>query len=107
MKDTPQLLLFADVLPNGSGGFTVRPRKPLQEIGTTEAAHMLGVCRSTMWELRNDATAGKYLKWRFTTPSQRKVLFELDSVVAYLEYTRSLEGADFPPRKAPRSLSRS
>jgi len=92
MTDNPQLLLFADLLPNGNGGFTVRPRKPLQEIGTIDAARMLGVSRTTLWELRNDEAASKVLKWRFTTPSQRIVKFETASVLAYLEYTKTLEG---------------
>ncbi len=87
-----QTVLMADVLPNGNGGFTVRPRKPLQEIGTVEATKILGVCRATMWALRNDPVAGKILKWRFTSPGKRKVKFTLESVLAYLEFTKTLEG---------------
>ena len=87
-----QTVLMADVLPSGNGGFVVRPVKPVQEIGTADACKILGVCRATMWALRNDPVAGKILKWRFTTPSQRRVMFDLGSVLAYLEFTRTLEG---------------
>jgi hypothetical protein len=93
MSKPEQILLFADWMPNPSGGYTVTPKKVVaQEIGTRQAAALLGVCRSTMWELRNDPVAGKILKWRFTTPAQRKVKFTIESVLAYLNYTRTLEG---------------
>jgi hypothetical protein len=94
MTKPQQILLFADWMPNPSGsGYTVTPRKSVvQEVGTLEAAKLLGVCRATMWELRNDPVAGKILKWRFTTPSQRKVKFTTESLLAYLEYTKTLEG---------------
>ena len=91
-KPVAMTTLAADILPNGRGGFIVQPRKPLDEIGTIEAARRLGVSRTTMWELRNDPIASKILKWRFTTPSQRIVLFTTESVLAYLEYTKTLEG---------------
>ena len=91
--DSPaQILLFADVLPNGSGGLTVVPRKSLpREVSTEEAAELLGVCRTTMYALRNDPRAMKTLRWRFTTPSKRIVLYELESVLAYREATKQWE----------------
>ncbi len=92
MPADAQLLLFARMLPNGAGGYTVTPSKPLHEVGTVEAARILGVSRATMWELRNDAVAGKILQWRFTTPHQRKVKFTTESLLAYLDYTKTLEG---------------
>ena len=69
MSEHPQLLLFADVVPNGNGGFIVQPRKPLgPEITTKQAARILGVCRAQMWYLRNcHPQAQKILKWRFTS----------------------------------------
>lgn len=88
---SPQLLLFADVLPNGQGGFTVRPLKPQQEIGTAAAAKLLGVCRAQMWYLRNQPMGQKILKWRFTSEKKGKILWDLESVIAYKEATKSIE----------------
>ena len=87
-----EMLLRATVVPNGSGGFVVQPGKPLQEAGTIEAARMLGVSRTTMWELRHDPVAGKMLKWRFTSPHRRVVKFTTESLLSYLEFTKTLEG---------------
>lgn len=88
---TPQLLLFADVTPNGVGGFTVRPLKPTQEIGTAAAARLLGVCRAQMWYLRNQPLGQKILKWRFISEKKGKILWELESVIAYKEATKSIQ----------------
>lgn len=90
----PQLLLWADILPNGNGGFTVVPQKPVQtvqEIGTTRAAQLLGVCRAQMWYIRNQPLGQKLLKWRFTSEGKGKIAWELPSVLAYKEATKSIE----------------
>lgn len=87
----PQLLLFADVLPNGQGGFTVRPVKPQQEIRTVDAAKLLGVSRAQMWYLRNQPLGQRILRWRFISEKKGKILWDLDSVLAYKEATRSIE----------------
>ena len=80
----PQLLLFADVLPDGSGGFVVRPRKPIgPEITTVQAAKILGLCRASMWNIRNQPLGQKLLRWRFTTPGKKRILWDADSVIAY------------------------
>lgn len=91
MTQADQLLLFATVVPDGAGGYRIHPGKPRREMTTREAAKVLGVARSTMWELRNHPEAGKILKWRFTTPARRRVLFETDSVFAYLRFTQTIE----------------
>lgn len=90
---SPQLLLFADVLPNGSGGFTVRPHKPEEEVSTAQAAKILGVSRAQMFYLRDNPVASKILQWRFTTPgnggSGKKIRWKSASLIAYLEASRS------------------
>jgi hypothetical protein len=89
----PQLLLFADVVPNGNGGFVVQPRKPLgPEITTKQAARILGVCRAQMWYLRNcHPQAQKILKWRFTSEKAGKILWDAASVQRYRELTLQID----------------
>ena len=93
MSEHPQLLLFADVVPNGNGGFIVQPRKPLgPEITTKQAARILGVCRAQMWYLRNcHPQAQKILKWRFTSEKGGKILWDTDSVQRFREMTLSID----------------
>lgn len=87
-----QMLLFAQVLPNGNGGFTVTPGKPTEEVSTSQAAKLLGVSRAQMFYLREDPVASKILQWRFTTPgggSGKKIRWNSASLIAYLEASRS------------------
>src|SRR5690242_965913 len=42
-NDPAYTFLFADVLPNGSGGFIIAPRKPTREITSVQAAKMLNL----------------------------------------------------------------
>jgi len=68
------LLLRATVLPNGSGGFVVQPGKPLREVGTIQAAKMLGISRTTMWELRHGVSPrhtidGSCSLWKVCSPT--------------------------------------
>lgn len=77
------MMLFADVVPNGSGGFAVIPRKPLQEVTAKEAARILGVAHSHMSNIVNMPKAQKILVWRWSSEAQGKRLFDLQSVLAY------------------------
>lgn len=87
-----QLLLFADVLPDGAGGFVVKPRKPMVEITTRQAASILGVCRAQMWYLRNcHPQAQRILKWRFTSEKGGKLVWDLESVQQYREMTLGVD----------------
>lgn len=76
-------LLFADLVPNGSGGFTVVPRKPTAEIESREVARMLKVARSTLSTILNTAKGQKHLRWRWLTDKQGKRVFEAASVADY------------------------
>jgi hypothetical protein len=83
-QDSPgQMLLFADIVPNGSGGFVITPRKPVQEITSKEAARILGVAHSHMSNIVNMPKAQKILIWRWTSEAHGKRLFDLQSVLAY------------------------
>jgi hypothetical protein len=89
---TEQMVLFADLLPNGCGGFTVAPRKPSGEVNTAQAAKILGVSRTQMFYLRDNPIAGKILKWRFTTPGcgrGKNIRWDTSSLLEYLEASRS------------------
>jgi hypothetical protein len=89
--DAAQILMFADCLPNGQGGFTIVPKKPLQEIGPVETAKLLNVHRSSLSLIVNYPLAQKLLKWRWSSERQGKRIFELDSVLAYREATKDHE----------------
>lgn len=80
------------ITPRGDGTFIVSPGKPsAREIPTREAARILGVCRAQIWYIRNQTLGRKLLRWRFTSELKGKILWELDSVIAYRDATRSLE----------------
>lgn len=86
------MLFSSDITPNGIGGFTVTPRKVVgEEIGTRQAAKILGVCRAQMWYLRNQRLGQQILKWRFISEKKGKILWELASVIAYKEATKAIE----------------
>lgn len=80
-----------EIIPNGLGAFTLSPKKPELEIGTRKAAKMLGISRSQMNALADDAVAMRILRWRWTTPRQGKRLWDSQSVAAYKEATRDPE----------------
>lgn len=89
---TQQLPLFADWTPNGNGGFVAVPRKPMEEVSTSQAAKLLGVSRAQMFYLREDPVASKILEWRFTTPGSgpgKKIRWKSASLIAYLEASKS------------------
>lgn len=86
-----QMMLWADVVPSGNGSFVVVPRRPESEINTRKAAEILGVCRAQMWYLRNQPLGQKLLRWRFISERKGKILWELQSVLAYKEATKAIE----------------
>lgn len=91
-KDSPdQLLMFAEVLPNGNGGFTIVPKKPVSEISSSQAAKMLQVCRTSLSNIVNQRLGQKHLRWRWTSEKKGKRVFELESVLAYMEALRELD----------------
>jgi hypothetical protein len=92
MSDISQLLLFGEVLPDGTGGFVVKPRKPLPEVTTKEAARILGVSRAQMWYLRNHhPRAMQILRFRFSSERRGRVLWDVDSLHQFRQMTRELE----------------
>lgn len=86
-----QIPVLASVLPDGNGGFIVKPQKPAAEITTEQARKILGVCRAQMWYLRNQPMGQKILKWRFTSEKRGKILWDAASVLAYKEATKGIE----------------
>jgi hypothetical protein len=83
-----QTLLFADIISAGGGEFRIVPRKPLSEVGTTEAARILGYkCRTSIHEQVLNHPQAKLLKWRFT-PGRGKILIDLAGLLAFKEATR-------------------
>lgn len=85
--------ITADVLPTGGGNYIVTPRKPAslqigpdgisQEIGSRDAAKILGVrSLGTMWSIRNCPDSMKFLKWRYTLPGKGKIAYDVASVYA-------------------------
>jgi hypothetical protein len=90
-NDPAYTYLFADVLPNGSGGFIIAPRKPTREITSTQAAKMLNLSRSTLGNIVNFSKAHRLLRWRWTSEKMGKRIFELESVLRYREATRDSE----------------
>lgn len=99
------LILFADAYRDPSGGYTVKPRAPrslvmtqksgrwIQEIGTIDACRILNVNRATIHTLINkDPDARRLIKWRFTSKGRGKRVFEVGSLLAYVEWTKTLEG---------------
>jgi hypothetical protein len=91
-QDSPdQMLMFAEVLPNGSGGFTIVPKKPVAEISSAQAARMLQVCRTSLSNIVNQPLGQKHLRWRWTSERKGKRVFELESVLAYKEALKALD----------------
>jgi hypothetical protein len=84
-------MLFADVIPNGHGGFTVVPKKPSIEISSKQAAKILNMARSSLSNLLNQPKAMEIIKWRWLSEKKGKRVFELESVIAYREATKDSE----------------
>jgi hypothetical protein len=78
-----QTLLLTDAVPNGLGGFSLKPKRPLREIDSKTTALILGISRSSLTNLVNQKLAKKILVWRWTSPARGKRVFELGSVVEY------------------------
>lgn len=73
------------VTPRGDGSFVVTPGRPVMEVSTPEALKILNIRgRSTLYGLRDHPKWGKILKWRFTTPSQKLIVWDVESLHALL-----------------------
>jgi hypothetical protein len=81
------------VIPRGDGSFLVAPgklRAGVIEVGTLRAAEMLGIGHTALRAARESKLGRHYLRWRFTTEKQRVLAWEVPSLVAYKEATRSV-----------------
>ena len=83
----PPIFFPAGVVPQGDGTFLVAPRKAVvgvQEINTTEAAHLLGYkSRASIHEeVLPHPLAKKFLRYR-KTKGGGKILFDKTSVLAF------------------------
>lgn len=90
-NDPGQMLLFADVVSNGNGGFTVTPKKPLMEIEARQVAKILGLSQRQVANIVNHPEGGRILRWRWSSEKQGKRLFEYESVMEYREATKDPE----------------
>jgi hypothetical protein len=90
--DIQQMVLFADAVRDGAGRIILTPRRPQLEVGTVEAARIIGVSRATMAALRDDPRAMQILRCRFTTPSCKILAWNVASLQAYREASKSWEG---------------
>ena len=87
----PRLYTPAEMIPQGDGSFTARPRKMkiyfgkdglTQEIGSRDAMLILGITSlGSMHRVRNHE-GSKILKWRRLLPGGRKIVYTVDSVYA-------------------------
>ena len=98
--DPAQILLFADVVSNGVGGFNVIPRKPLHEISSKKAAELLNVCRGSLSLIVESKLGQKHLRWRWLTEKRGKRVFEFESVIEYRDATKALVDQDRTTTKA-------
>ncbi len=90
-----QNLLFAEplVTPRGDGTFIVAPGKPrsqVLEVGTLRATEMLGIGLTALRAARESKLGQHYLRWRFTSEKQRVLVWEVPSLRAYKDATRSI-----------------
>ncbi len=81
----PQLLLFADVLPNGNGGWTITSRKPVESVSPKHAAKFLEISRSGIYRLIDLG------KLEFCRPTQRKILITVESLKKHKADSRDPE----------------
>jgi hypothetical protein len=90
-----QKLVFAEALvtPQDDGTFIVAPgklRAQVPEVGSFRAAELLGVGYTALRAARESKLGRRYLRWRFTTETQRVLAWELPGLMAYKEATRSI-----------------
>ncbi len=76
---------MGEFIPNGSGGFILRPGKPKLEVGPSEAARILNCAQSSLTNMLDRPLAQKYIKWRWTSDSHGKRVFDSASLQAYRE----------------------
>ncbi|MDB6111408.1 MAG: hypothetical protein JWR69_3158 [Pedosphaera sp.] len=99
-NDPAYTILFADVLPNGSGGFVIAPKRPTREISSQQTAKMLNISRSTLSNILNEPKAYRILRWRWISGKMGKRVFELESVLQYRKASRDPEfGGNRPGRR--------
>jgi hypothetical protein len=60
------------------------------EVGSFRAAALLGLSYSALRNARESKLGRDLLRWRFTSENQRVLVWELPSLMAYKEATRSL-----------------
>ncbi len=83
----PPVFFPAVVLPQGDGSFLVKPGKPVvgeHWVSTKEAMKIVGLSsRGTMHELRNSPGLCEMLRWKYLTPGQGRIVYEVSSLWAY------------------------
>ncbi len=111
-KTPASLVLFPETLPDGNGGFTIRPRPPrsliirqekgrwIQEVGTVDACRIISSNRSAIHYLINaDPEARRRIRWRYTGTKRGKRMFEVGSLLEWVEFTQTI-GKKEPLRRA-------
>lgn len=104
-QDTPPppLITFGEFLPKGDGTFALTPRVPrspsvrkvrglwIEEVDTNDACQILGVGRGCIHSLINtDREARTRIKYRFTSGHRGKRVFDVSSLLAYVDWTKTL-----------------
>lgn len=79
------------VTPLGDGSYRVTPGKPVagvEEISTEEAAAICSLGTTAMRAAKELRLGQQILKWRYTSETQRVIVWEKPSVLAYKEATK-------------------
>jgi len=79
--------LLGDRPPGVAAG---RPGFSVIEVGSEQACELLGMSQSALRAARESKLGRHHLRWRFTSETQRVIAWEVPSLMAYKEATRSL-----------------
>jgi hypothetical protein len=92
LASAPAFAFLGTSIPQGDGSVLVKPGKPVQEVGSREAAQLLGIARSYLCPLLDQPLASKLIKWRWLNPDKKgKRLFNVASLHAYRKATQEIE----------------
>lgn len=83
----PPVYFPAKVTPRGDGSYIVEPLRPVvgeHWVEVKEAMKVLGLTsRGTLHNLRNSPGLCEMIRWKYTTPKQGKIVYEVNSLWAY------------------------
>lgn len=92
IESLPLFAFASTPIPKGDGSYILPAPKPMaKEIGTREAARLLGIHRDSMRFALETPLGREHLKWRWTSEHKKKRLFDAGSVLAYQAALRGLD----------------